>query len=592
MNKQDYAKAYHALGFNTLPVGGDKRPAVASWERWKNERQTEEQLLALGWESDSVKGLAAIAGPVSGFLVNLDLDDCSEVAAVREILEALWLPLDYEWAVKTGKGFQIWLRCPDLDLGDTGKVLAPFFACKHIELRWTGHYSILPPSRHPSGKHYAFLYHDGLPAELPATVAAEDLLVVADWGGRLDSLKLTGDSRIAEAGEWERPCDPAVREVLDNLEDRGYDALWTAVAAIPPDPCRNDTVYHVAHELAFAGKLDKYRDALIDAGVAAGLRKHEVKGSVHSAEKRVAQRKAEREQEKEQTGSVSVVPLTAALWKIVEYTKAPMPPAIAYPWSGVDFLTRGMRRGWLTILAGYTSHGKTAAAIQIAISAARNGKRILFVSGEMSDEELGIRVAQIWGMNSRRLYSGHAKYDDTVAAEAAARMPDYQNVGIAYTRKMAVIERTVEQFKPDLLIVDYLQYLEVGRDTRLEAVTRHAQALKDIARRYKIPVLCLSQLRRPEKGQRLIPPALDDLRDSGAIEQEADQVVFVFREADEKNRTLTPHGRFIVAKARMGEHGRVDFTFNGAAQVFEIDLPAADRAKEQGWSVLEGGGKS
>lgn len=582
MNKEDYAKTYHAFGFNILPVGGDKTPSVSSWERWQEERQTEEQMLALGWGSDSVRGLAAIAGPVSNFLVNLDLDECSEIASVQQILDELWLPPDYEWVVRTGKGFQVWLHCPDLDLGDTGKQLASFPACKHVELRWTGHYSILPPSMHPSGRRYAFSFHDGLPTSPPATVPAEDLLSLANWGSRLDQPAAVAER---EPTNWEPPCDPTVREVLDNIEDRGFDALWAAVAAVPKDSrCRNETIYHVAHELAFRDKLGKYRDALTDAGTACGLRRHEIHNSIQSAAKKVDKRKTEREQQ----ADVEIVPLTAALWKVVAYTKTPMPAAINFPWSNVDYLTRGMRRGWLTILAGYTSHGKTAAALSITSSAAKAGKRILVISGEMGDEEIGIRVAQMWGLNSRRLYSGRANGEDATAAEGAARLPYYQNVGVAYTRKMPVIEKLTGQFKPDLLVVDYLQYLEVGRETRLEAVTRHAQGLKDIARRYQIPVLCLSQLRRPERGE-VRPPALDDLRDSGAIEQEADQVVFVYREPDEKNRTLTPRGRFIVAKARMGEHGRMDFTFDGASQVFIADTPARNRAEEQGWDVLEGG---
>ena len=83
-------------------------------------------------------------------------------------------------------------------------------------------------------------------------------------------------------------------------------------------------------------------------------------------------------------------------------------------------------------------------------------------------------------------------------------------------------------------------------------------------------MLCLSQLRRADRSQRFATPALDDLRDSGSVEQDADQVIFVHREREEQTRTVLPNGEFVVAKARMGEQGSVKFTFDGGAQTFRV----------------------
>jgi replicative DNA helicase len=233
-------------------------------------------------------------------------------------------------------------------------------------------------------------------------------------------------------------------------------------------------------------------------------------------------------------------------------------------------MTRGLRPGWLCYLAGYTSMGKTAAAIEITVTAAKSGKRVLFVSCEMSPDEIGVRVAQRWGLSGRRFYAGRAGVDDERAVDRALEVEAYDWVGIAYTRQMADIEAMAAAYDPGLLVVDYLQFLDIGRDSRLEGTTRNSHALKDIARRLEIPVLCLSQLRRADRSQRFAVPALDDLRDSGSVEQDADQVIFVHREREEQTRTVLPNGEFVVAKARMGEQGSVKFTFDGGAQTFRV----------------------
>ena len=565
--KLQIAERYHGLGYNVLPIGADKRPLVG-WDAWKHTRQAVEDVRGFPW--DDARGIGVIAGAVSGNLVNIDIDDCRDVAVLQEVLDFLWLPLDYPWAVRTGGGFQLWVRCPDLDL-DTGVLNAPYEGTGHLELRWNECYSIVPPSRHPSGKRYTFLYGRGIPDELPAGVAAEDLLVMAEWGARIDGRGVT---------RYDPAAAEAVKDATASFRDSGDDvALELAMRALEQSERgeRNASLYHLALVLAYAGKLETWSARLTLAAERSGLRPREVDRSIGSAKRR-----AERKQEARQEAPVDETPMTegealqgivtlrSALAQIKHYTRHPLPRGIDFPWSRVTWMTRGLRPGWLCVLAGYPSMGKTAAAIEIAVGAAKAGKRVLFVSCEMSPEELAVRVAQRWGMSGRRFYAGRSSAEDERAVDQAMREGAYDWVGIAYTRKMAEIQAMVSAYDPGLVVLDYLQFLDVGSNTRLEGTTRNSHALKDMARSLEIPVLCLSQLRRADRSMRFAVPALDDLRDSGSVEQDADQVLFVHREREEKSRTMLPDGEFVVAKARMGEQGSVKFFFDGAAQQFRV----------------------
>jgi replicative DNA helicase len=564
--KLQLAQSYHSLGLNVLPIGAEKRPIVDTWDRWKHERQTADDVGAFAW--DDAKGIGVIAGPVSEHLVNIDADRCTDVAVLQELLDFLWLPSDYPWAVRTGHGFQVWVRCPDLE-ADAGVLKAPYEGTDHLELRWNECYSVVPPSRHPSGKHYTFLYAQGVPSELPAEVAAEDLLVMAEWGARIDG---TGEKR------YDPPAAEAVKEAVMHFRTSGDEAMIeVAVRALEKTEKgeRNASLYHLALALAYAGVLDRWAERLTLASERSGLRPREVDRSICSARGR-AQRKREAKETPVETPMTpgealqGIVTLRSALSQVKHYTRHPLPRGIDFPWSRVTWMTRGLRPGWLCYLAGYTSMGKTAAAIEITVTAARSGKRVLFVSCEMSPDEIGVRVAQRWGLSGRRFYAGRAGVDDERAVDRALEVEAYDWVGIAYTRQMADIEAMAAAYDPGLLVVDYLQFLDIGRESRQEGTTRNSHALKDIARRLEIPVLCLSQLRRADRSQRFATPALDDLRDSGSVEQDADQVIFVHREREEQTRTVLPNGEFVVAKARMGEQGSVKFTFDGGAQTFRV----------------------
>lgn len=168
------ARHYHAMGFNIVPLGNDKRPVITGvsratgkplrfqWEDWATTRQDDklfDAMLGPSWWAD-VRGVAAISGPVSGNLVCFDFDHCPETI-LRSMLDALSLPGDYPWRVKTpGGGFHLWVRVQTVDgMPDKGKERRGVAGVDggFVELRWTGHYTALPGSIHPAGGLYAWM---------------------------------------------------------------------------------------------------------------------------------------------------------------------------------------------------------------------------------------------------------------------------------------------------------------------------------------------------------------------------------------------------------------------------------------------------
>jgi len=282
--------------------------------------------------------------------------------------------------------------------------------------------------------------------------------------------------------------------------------------------------------------------------------------------------------------------LLDAVRDVARFKDAAMPPGIDYPWRSVNRKTRGMRPGWFCIIAGYPGSGKTAAALEIIFAAAKRGKRILLNSLEMNAEEVALRLVQRWGLDTERLYDGGMTDEDRDAFDNAANFPYYGNVDFISERSLSGLESTIAERRPDLVVVDYIGVMDMGRDNAQEGTTRLSRAMKGMAREYEVPMLVLSQLSRPADKQKVSAPTMFDLRASGALEADADQIIIVFRDDTNDDRDSTSEGRFIIAKSRHAKAGKpVKFSFNGARQTFlEIDQ-GHERAREQGWSVHDGG---
>lgn len=231
----------------------------------------------------------------------------------------------------------------------------------------------------------------------------------------------------------------------------------------------------------------------------------------------------------------------------------------------------GFINGGLHIIGARPAVGKSALALQIALNAARNGVKVLYLSLEMSSEDCSARmVGNLGAVSSARLMFGGRLTDDEYARFAAGTA-ELDKLPIVFNRKSCLSIRQAEALsyreKPKLLILDHLGLLEPpeARLSLYESTTRNSRALKMLAMRLNIPVLCLCQLNRAAASDRSgsFRATMANLRESGAIEQDADTVTLLHNppcEADE--RTESPSLLELwIDKNRRGPIGHVDATF-------------------------------
>jgi replicative DNA helicase len=242
----------------------------------------------------------------------------------------------------------------------------------------------------------------------------------------------------------------------------------------------------------------------------------------------------------------------------------------------LDRLCGGLHNGELVILAARPSMGKTAFALNIAENVAVKGHvPVLFVSLEMSSSELGRRL-----LSSHAKVNGHRFRSDSLTNEDIQKLLAASGalssaplvVDATPSRTVSEIAAVARRMKRrqglGLVAIDYLQLIEPDnpKDNRQEQVARIARRLKHLARELRVPVLCLAQLNRQAEEGRGNKPRLSHLRESGAIEQDADVVMFVHREeyyadGEEERARVAGEAEIIVAKQRNGPTGEVKLTW-------------------------------
>lgn len=235
----------------------------------------------------------------------------------------------------------------------------------------------------------------------------------------------------------------------------------------------------------------------------------------------------------------------------------------------LDSLLGGLRPGQLVVLGARPGMGKSALALDVAQSVAGMGGPVLVCEAEMSGVELGMRALAAGGVNSGRLASGRLDEIDfqrlETRLEALRGLPVLINDRPSPTllsirsraRKMAAGGGL------SLVIVDYLQLMEGARQERRELdVAAFSRGLKALAKELGVPVLALAQLNRGLEARSDKRPVLSDLRDSGQLEQDADVVLFLYRdEVYNPDSPDTGTAELIVAKHRNGPLGTVRLAF-------------------------------
>jgi replicative DNA helicase len=247
----------------------------------------------------------------------------------------------------------------------------------------------------------------------------------------------------------------------------------------------------------------------------------------------------------------------------------------------LDNLTSGLQESDLVVIAGRPSMGKTSLAMNLAENAAVGSKLPVAVfSMEMPGQQLAMRMLSSLGrINAHRVRTGQLHQEDwprlTSAMGLLDQAPIFVDDSAALTPselRSRVRRLTREHGKLGLVIVDYLQLMQTGEsaENRTVEVSNITRALKIIAKEARVPVAVLSQLNRGLEQRPNKRPIMSDLRESGAIEQDADLILFIYR--DEVYNEDSPEkgtAELIVAKQRNGPTGTVRLTFLGEFTRFE-----------------------
>lgn len=248
--------------------------------------------------------------------------------------------------------------------------------------------------------------------------------------------------------------------------------------------------------------------------------------------------------------------------------------------SRFDDLTSGLQKGDLVIIAGRPSMGKTSFAMNIAEHAAIKEKIPTAVfSMEMPGEQLALRlISNLGRVNQSKIRNGRFADDDwprissavTILSEAPMFIDD--SAGLTPTELRARARRLKREHGLGLVVVDYLQLMQVPgtKENRATEISEISRGLKALAKELEVPVIALSQLNRSVEQRTDKRPVMSDLRESGAIEQDADVIAFIYREeVYDKDTRRKGIADIIIAKQRNGPIGEVQLTFLGEYTRFE-----------------------
>ena len=254
--------------------------------------------------------------------------------------------------------------------------------------------------------------------------------------------------------------------------------------------------------------------------------------------------------------------------------------------SDLDEMTSGWQDGELIIVAGRPSMGKTTLAMNMVERAAiKDRKTVLVFSMEMPGESLAMRMISSLGhIEQHRVRTGKLQDEDWPRLTSAISM--FSDTGLFIDDTSALspadirfrarrVARTAKQGL-GLIVIDYLQLMQIPgfKDGRVAEITEISRSLKALAKELKVPVIALSQLNRGLEQRVDKRPQMADLRESGAIEQDADVILFIYRDEvyheDSQDKGIA---EIIIAKQRNGPIGKVRLTFLGQYTRFENFAP-------------------
>ena len=336
-------------------------------------------------------------------------------------------------------------------------------------------------------------------------------------------------------------------------------------------PTAANVHYHarIVHEKA---QLRSLINAATEIAGAAYESADEVEDIMDSAEKRILQVASGKR-------SKDFVPLQDILLDTLEqidlrYNNKGSITGLPTGFTELDHLTAGLQKSYLILVAARPSMGKTAFTLNIAAHVVLRAKEpVAFFSLEMSKEQLVQRLLCSEGrIDSQRLRVGELEEKewgdliDTANRLSAAPLYIDDTPGITVMELRSKARRLKAEHGLSLIVIDYLQLMQ-GRtsksgDNRQQEISEISRSLKALARELNVPVIALSQLSRSVESRQIKRPMLSDLRESGSLEQDADIVMFLYREdyydPETENKNIT---EVIIAKHRNGPVDTVDLTF-------------------------------
>lgn len=253
---------------------------------------------------------------------------------------------------------------------------------------------------------------------------------------------------------------------------------------------------------------------------------------------------------------------------------------LATGFNDLDKLTSGLQKSDLILVAARPSMGKTAFTLNIAAYVGLHGGRVAFFSLEMSKEQLMQRMlCSEGGLDASKLRNGELNEQEwnslVSVADKLSRVPIFidDTAGITVTELRSKARRLEAEYGLDLIVIDYLQLMQ-GRpnkngDNRQQEISEISRSLKALARELNVPVIALSQLSRSVESRQIKRPMLSDLRESGSLEQDADIVMFLYREdyydKDTEHQNIT---EINIAKHRNGPVASVNLFFKKESTKF------------------------
>ena len=257
---------------------------------------------------------------------------------------------------------------------------------------------------------------------------------------------------------------------------------------------------------------------------------------------------------------------------------------VATGFDDLDKRTAGLQAGDLVVIAGRPSMGKTTLALNIAENAAiGHAVATGIFSMEMPKEQVTLRmIGSIGRVDQTHLRSGRLTEEDWTRINSSVSMMSSAPIfvddapGLTPTEVRARSRRLKREHDLGLVIVDYLQLMQVSGSTenRATEISEISRSLKGLARELNVPVVALSQLNRSVEQRNDKRPVMSDLRESGAIEQDADVIIFIYREEVYDPETIKKGvADIIIGKQRNGPTGNFPLTFKGEYTKFESHIP-------------------